>query len=291
MSRLEELLQRSGVPTAPPGHHHVRAGWVGVDCPSCSPGWGKFRLGFEINSGRGSCWTCGKVDAVAVLAGLCRISLRDAVAVLRRSPDFPLDDRAFTGVLKLPVAGPLLPAHRAYLERRGLDPDRTADIWGIGGIGPHATLGWRILIPISDRRGRVVSWTSRSINPNAEQRYISAGAADEAVPHKEILYGAHLVAHSVIVFEGAVDVWTVGPGTVATCGTGYSAAQLIEISKYPVRAVCFDNQPDAQRRAEMLCRELAPFPGRTENVILETGKDPNEAARWEVAELRKTFLY
>jgi len=76
-----------------------------------------------------------------------------------------------------------------------------------------------------------------------------------------------------VICEGPVDAWALGPGGVATCGVGYTAAQRAAASRYPVRVACFDSEPDAQQRAEVLCAELSVMPGQTMLWRLESGKD------------------
>ena len=56
------------------------------------------------------------------------------------------------------------------------------------------------------------------------------------------------------------------------------------------RVVCYDNSPDAQRRANELCEVLSVFPGETINVQLDTGDDPASADRAEIELLRRTYL-
>jgi hypothetical protein len=48
------------------------------------------------------------------------------------------------------------------------------------------------------------------------------------------------------------------------------------MARFPLRVVCFDNQPAAQRRAYHLCSSLSAFGGRTINIQFEA-KDPAEA--------------
>lgn len=287
-----DFLQSNGVPFKRHGeHHHSRRGWVSVDCPKCSPGWNRFRLGFEIATGRTCCWVCGLQNGVAVLTHLTGVSLRDTAAVLRLGHGAERQaQRSHTGRLSLPRAGDLLPAHRKYLLGRQFDPDEIASLWGIRGIGPTGDMKWRILIPICDKIGRVVSWTTRAINDKTKARYISAKEDQESVPHKEILYGAHLAKHAIVVAEGPIDAWAIGPGGVGTLGIGFTHPQMCAMMEYPIRVVCFDAEDAAQTRAEELCRELSSVPGIVENVVLETGKDPAECDRREIADLRAKFF-
>jgi DNA primase len=182
----------------------------------------------------------------------------------------------------------MLPVHRKYLSnQRRLDPDEIAQLWGVQGIGLAAEYAWRLWIPVY-HFGEVVSWTTRAIGTG--MRYLHAPPEQESVPIKSVLYGSDLVRHAVIICEGPIDAWTIGPGAVATCGLGYTREQLIKLSQFSVKVVCFDSEFQAQKRARRLARQLQVFPGETYVVELQTGKDPNEADRREIMELRKTYL-
>jgi DNA primase len=195
------------------------------------------------------------------------------------------------GKLKVPAGVcDLQPPHRRYLEDRHFDPDKISMLWDVKGIGVASRLAWRLYIPIFDKQGRQISWTTRSLVPNAEHRYLSASPEEELVDHKTVLYGAHLCRSVVVVVEGPTDAWAVGPGGAATMGLGCTPQQLMAIAEYPVRIVCFDNEPDAQRRADAVCLELAALPGQTESVRLESGKDAATADPAELAELRSAYL-
>lgn len=184
--------------------------------------------------------------------------------------------------------GKLLRAHRDYIRSRNLNPKTIVKLWGVEGIGMAPRLSWRIFIPIHFGN-QIVSWTTRSIGKGG-RRYWSASEEEEAIPHKTILYGEQYVRHSIVIVEGPLDVWAIGPGTVGTCGTGWSKEQLARASKYPIRAICFDAESEAQKRAERLCRELSVFPGETFNILLETGDDPSSAKKKEVQSIRRRFL-
>ena len=114
----------------------------------------------------------------------------------------------------------------------------------------------------------------------------------EAVNHKTLIYGADFCRHAIVVVEGPLDTWAIGPGAGALCGTGFTRAQVLAISRFPVRAICFDALPDAQKTARELCNLLRVLPGETYNVVLDS-KDPGEALTTnprELRQLRKHFL-
>jgi len=228
-----------------------------------------------------------------ILSTVCNQPVSKILANWDRKPSaFESPVKQHEGTLQMPAAGDLHPSQRRYLENRGFDPDELVRTWGIKGIGMASRLSWRILIPIYDHRGKIVSWTTRSISEDPSvPRYISAKPSEESQHHKHLLYGAHLAKCCVVVCEGPISAWAIGPGAVATCGLGYTREQLEEIAEYPYRATCFDATPEAQRRAKKLCEDLAPLPGVTENILLETGKDPAECDKEETEAIRQQFLF
>lgn len=104
-----------------------------------------------------------------------------------------------------------------------------------------------------------------------------------------MLFGIDFIRHAIIVCEGPMDAMKIGPGAVSTMGISYTKHQLKQIVDFPVRVVCFDNEPDAQKRAKKLCSDLSSFPGKTTNIVLDV-KDPGEASPKEIKLIRKSFL-
>jgi len=172
---LADFLDEHDVPHRGPGHEHVRHGWIGVDCPWCDAGGGRFHLGINVQDGYTTCWQCGHhglADVLEALTGLPGGRIRALLRGLVKPR--PPAERRRTGCLRLPAGlSGLAPAHERYLRARGLDPEAIARLWGVRGIGLHPRLAWRLFIPIH-LRGKVVSWTTRSIG-RGPRRYLSAG--------------------------------------------------------------------------------------------------------------------
>src|SRR5574343_308941 len=80
---IVEFLQQHGVDHREGGtHSHVRPGWIGVDCPRCGPGSGKFHAGVREDLSRAACWRCGGMSPyhlLAEVAGLRWYEVREAV--------------------------------------------------------------------------------------------------------------------------------------------------------------------------------------------------------------------
>ena len=170
-----------------------------------------------------------------------------------------------------------------------MDPKTTPLRWGVMATGPHGRLAWRLWIPIHVN-GQVVSWTTRAIGDHVRPRYVSASPEEEIVSHKSVLYGEDLAGPTIVIVEGPLDVWAIGPGAVGVLGLQVTPEQINRMGRYPLRVLCFDNEPAAQRRASRLADLLASFPGDTDIDRLETGDDPADAEKEEIEELRKRYF-
>jgi len=287
--KFEDLLREHRIPVAPTGHHHTRTGWLQLDCPFCSPKSGRWRLGYNVQGRYVNCWTCGPHRLVETLVELIGVNPTQAFKLLGGIDFEKLRTTPQRSKLVLPPGvGPLQSPHKRYLQGRRFDIPYVVRVWGVQGIGLSSRLSWRVFIPIR-LRDETVSWTTRAVSDNVPKRYHSASPSEESLPHRELLYGEEYARHSIIIHEGPLDVWRTGPGAVATMGTAFTRAQVARMSKYPIRAVCFDSEPDAQKRARDLCRQLEVFDGQTFNVVLKA-KDAGSASDSEIKQLRGRFL-
>lgn len=288
---LREVLGSNGIDYKEAGqHHHARSGWIQIDCPFCGPSSRKYHLGYNISNAYFNCWSCGPHSVFEVLRELTGLGTKDIKDVSKNLARNKVETVASKrGKLKIPFhVGKLKEAHKFYLINiRGFCPSILEKQWRIGGISFNLKLPWRIFIPIH-YKGNVVSWTTRAIRPN-DLRYFSASEEQEILNHKHLLYGEDYCRHSICCVEGPTDAWAIGPGAVATLGTGFSMEQVKKLSRYPVRGICFDASRAAQKRAQQLIDLLSIYPGVTYNFELETGEDPASAKKSEIDLIRKAL--
>lgn len=280
---FNDLLEKYSVESAPEGHHHTTSGRVQLDCPLCSPGSHRFRLGFSSRKKSFNCWSCGFLPLIPTLMQLLKEPYTKCKEIASALDGTEEAEVSLRGTLEIPYGvGSLLSGHKKYLRSRGFDPEELEKLWDIQGIGVAPKLSWRIFIPVHLGE-EVVSWTTRGLT-DKEPRYISAKPSQERLGLKEVLYGNQYFGPSLIVVEGPLDVWRIGPGAGATFGKTFSRAQVNLISKFPTRVICFD--ADAKDQAAKLCSMLNPLPGNTWNVCLDS-KDPGSATEKEIKRLRK----
>ncbi len=293
MTTIQEILSQNNVRIWEEGEHkNVRHGWIGVNCPWCGSGSEKAHLGISLSGTYAVCWQCGHHrigDVLMRLTGKPWVEVKNWLDSLQTAPASRLlRPESPESVVYPPNLQTVRGPYRRYLKERGFESDEICSKWGVTATGPVGPLAWRLFIPIH-LDGKVVSWTTRAIGDRAP-KYRSAGEGEEMIPHKHLLYGMDYVQSSTIVVEGPLDAWAVGTGAVATLGLSNTQEQFDLISQMPSRVICFDSEPAAQRRARKLADQLAPFPGETHVVELETGSDPAEADQSEIEELRRKFL-
>lgn len=285
--QITELLELYNIPMAPSGHHHTTEGWVQFDCPFCGRDSHKYHMGYNMSAGFVNCWQCGAHSLASVLheyTDQSYQSIHKTLQGLDRMRIAPTR-RETKGYVTCPKGvDKLKTAHLQYLRNRGFDPAEIEKLWQVRGLSVAGRLSWRLFIPIH-YKAKMVSWTTRSLNDQG-QRYLSAAPDQEILPHKDIPYGWDYVRHTVIIVEGPLDVWAIGPGAAATFGTNYTPAQVHHFCDVPRRVVCFDSSFTAQRQAKKLCDQLGVFPGETINITLDA-KDPAEAKPREIKHLRK----
>lgn len=218
---------------------------------------------------------------------------------------------------------------RAYLERRGL-PEKEWARFGVGlapnnrtglkdyliakgakpgelvdagllispedGGAPYDRFRGRIMFPISDHRGRPVSFGGRALDPEAKAKYLN-GPDTSLFDKGRVLYGLaearKILATApadqtapLVVVEGYMDVIAcqrAGIAAVAPMGTALTEGQMELLWRYhPEPTLCFDGDNAGQRAAGRAIERALPHirPGRSFRFsMVEGGKDPDDVLR------------
>ena len=232
-------------------------------------------------------------------------------------------------------------AARAYLDRRGLGPEeqkrfrlgyapdgrsglkdhliakgaRPSDLVEAGlliapedGGAPYDRFRGRVMFPITDARGRVVSFGGRALDPQARAKYLNG--PETAVFHKgRTLYGLPearrlLQAASVakqdaplVVVEGYMDAIACHRAeipAVAGQGTALTEEQMEALWRlHPEPTLCFDGDAAGRRAADRAMDRALPLlkPGRSFRFAVPSGgKDPDDVLREQGAAALRTQM-
>ena len=131
----------------------------------------------------------------------------------------------------------------------------------------------RLVLPVHDARGRIVSFTGRALSPDARAKWLN-GPTTPAFDKSRTLFNLHRAAEGregdepVVMVEGAADVVALSQGglaaVVAPLGTAVTPEHLQALWRLSDRPiVAFDGDEAGQRAAHRLARlALTILPAR-----------------------------
>lgn len=179
----------------------------------------------------------------------------------------------------------------AGLMRRDEDSGRTTDLFFN-----------RVMFPIRDRRGRVISFGGRILG-DGQPKYVN-GPETALFSKRRTLYGLDLAREPVrggaplVVVEGYMDVIALAQagigGAVAPLGTALTEEQLEELWRLaPTPILCFDGDAAGSRAAARAADLALPLlaPERSLKLArLPTGEDPDTLVRQRGANEMEAIL-
>ncbi|WP_304179886.1 DNA primase [Phenylobacterium aquaticum] len=191
-------------------------------------------------------------------------------------------------------------ALKDYLVAKGARPAELVDTGMLiapeEGGAPYDRFRDRIIFPITDPRGRVISFGGRALDPKARAKYLNG--PETVVFHKgHQLYGLaearKIIAAApsgetppLAVVEGYMDAIAcqrAGIAAVAPMGTALTEEQMEMLWRHhPEPTLCFDGDRAGRQAASRAIDRALPLlkPGKSFRfAIVEGGKDPDEVLR------------
>ena len=164
-----------------------------------------------------------------------------------------------------------------------------------GGGTPYDRFRDRLMFPIHDARGRIVSFGGRAMNPDDRAKYLNGpesplfhkGATLYGLPEARRILGAeNRDSQAIVVVEGYMDVIAcqrAGIPAVAPMGTALTEEQMAVLWRTSAEpTLCFDGDAAGQRAAGRVIERALPLlkPERSFNfVTLTGGMDPDDMLR------------
>lgn len=298
---------------------------INIRCPFCGAGDPSHHMGISLKGDGYHCWRnqnhggkspvwlvrallqCDEATARTIVYGnVVLVPTEDALAEnikAMRGQDRPIEEDA--GPLHMPQEfKPLLsPSSMAapfvlYMRTRGYTEDHIRWLTETYDLR-YATRGkfaYRLIIPVKDRRGDLLTWTGRSIVPDEELRYKALGMPhpDARPPFakcatKETLLGLdHLFTirrgKTLVITEGPFDAFRIatigrGFGVHATCIFGLSMqpgqVELIQALAPQFERITLVLDPDATMQRLRIAEKMAPLEIVAPN-IPQGVKDPGD---------------
>ncbi|MCG9916298.1 MAG: DNA primase [Phenylobacterium sp.] len=191
-------------------------------------------------------------------------------------------------------------ALKDYLVAKGARPGELVEagllIAPEDGGAPYDRFRDRIMFPIADGRGRIVSFGGRAMDPKARAKYLNG--PETSVFHKgHVLYGmgeARKILGAapsgesppLVVVEGYMDAIAchrAGVAAVAPMGTALTEEQMEMLwRQHPEPTLCFDGDRAGRAAAFRAMDRALPIlkPGKSfQFALVEGGKDPDDVLR------------
>jgi DNA primase len=162
----------------------------------------------------------------------------------------------------------------------------------------------RIIFPITDGRGRTISFGGRAMDPQARAKYLN-GPDTSLFDKGRVLYGlpeARKLLHTsadaaLVVVEGYMDVIAcqrAGVAAVAAMGTALTETQMEMLWRlHPEPTLCFDGDRAGMQAASRAIDRALPLlkAGRSfKFAVVSGGKDPDDVLREQGAGALKASL-
>lgn len=201
-------------------------------------------------------------------------------------------------------------ALKDYLIAKGAKPGELIDAGLLiapeeGGGAPYDRFRDRIIFPIADARGRIVSFGGRAMDPEARAKYLN-GPETSLFSKGRLLYGlpeARKLLHAggddaaLVVVEGYMDAIAcqrANIAAVAPLGTALTEDQMEVLWRlHPEPTLCFDGDGAGQRAADRVIDRALPLlrPGRSFRFCAPSGgKDPDDVLRDQGPEVLRSQL-
>lgn len=290
----KQFLLDHSVPIRTEGEN-AQPGWIQINCPFCNDQ--DYHGGFNIERGYYNCWRCGWHSLSDIISTLTNCDYFKAKKILKEydhagKPEYEIRE-PFEGAdrCSLPSnAKPLKTRSKDYLTDRNFDPEKLEKEWGLKATDYHGDYRFRIIAPIYLDEV-LVSYQGRDYTEQATIPYKACKKKDEVIHHKHTLYGIDKIQNKkAIIVEGIADAWRIGPGAVATFGTGFTTAQVnMMLDRLDEIYILFDVEQEAQERADSLSTNLSGYDRKVEILELVKG-DPADLSDQEAKQIRKAVL-
>lgn len=291
MVDFEAICKQLDIPYWTSGKNNT-PGCITIHCPCCPPEDPDPSRHGNLNpeDGSYSCWRCKGSHPAVVIARAGRCSVQAASDLIRKYTTGVVKSKRevvqMASSITLPGSHTPQEMHTKYLEGRGFNVEELEFYHGIRYTGMMekwngVDWGWRVIIPVFDRRNNLVSFQGRALFKQQDPRYLFPPKERQIRDCKTLLYGAELCGNNkdLLVVEGVMDAWKLGAGAVCTFGSSVTDAQVLEMANWRRVFIAFDNEPAAIEHARDVAKQLSSLGVEAYIVNTDFGLNPDGTAR------------
>lgn len=291
MVDFEAICKQLDIPYWTSGKNNA-PGCITIHCPCCPPDNPDPSRHGNLNPEDGSyaCWRCKGSHPAVVIARAGRCSVQAASDLIRKYTTGVVKPKRevvqMASSITLPGSHTPQEMHTKYLEGRGFNVEELEFYHGIRYTGMMekwngVDWGWRVIIPVFDRRNNLVSFQGRALFKQQDPRYLFPPKERQIRDCKTLLYGAELCGNNkdLLVVEGVMDAWKLGAGAVCTFGSSVTDAQVLEMANWRRVFIAFDNEPAAIEHARDVAKQLSSLGVEAYIVNTDFGLNPDGTAR------------
>lgn len=291
MVDFEAICKQLDIPYWTSGKNNA-PGCITIHCPCCpldNPDPSRHG-NLNPEDGSYSCWRCKGSHPAVVIARAGRCSVQAASDLIRKYTTGVVKPKReavqMASSITLPGSHTPQEMHTKYLEGRGFNVEELEFYHGIRYTGMMekwngVDWGWRVIIPVFDRRNNLVSFQGRALFKQQDPRYLFPPKERQIRDCKTLLYGAELCGNNkdLLVVEGVMDAWKLGAGAVCTFGSSVTDAQVLEMANWRRVFIAFDNEPAAIEHARDVAKQLSSLGVEAYIVNTDFGLNPDGTAR------------
>ena len=286
-----DFLERHGIEYVTSGPSVVK-GNVAVRCPLCGAADPSHHLGISLSGKGWGCWRdashrgksdaqlvrlligCSRDEAIAIVGDMPRAvsDIESRVSQLLKPAQFVNEGRK----LQLPKEFKKIDEsfsarlYVQYLQNRKFSKTRIlrmSEDFGLRFCNKAAFSG-RIIFPVYVE-GELVTWTGRSIFPNATLRYMSLTADKERARELGVLPALGMINQYLLWYD---DLFATDSDTIVIVEGPFDALRVRVLGeKFGITSTCFFTSEPSRRQVDLLHEVLPKFPKRY--VLLDRGAD------------------
>jgi len=282
-----------------------------INCPFCTKRDTKYHCGIFRDMKSFHCFRCGKSGTLfLLLQQITGMSFHEYKAIIKGDKNVEADlttkdkvreifsrkitvEKPKTKPVKLPLSELITkkivneyPVLQQFLAQRRINIE-TCEDYGARFTGYTGDYPYRLIIPIANEHGQIVTWQGRDVTGKAKRKYQTA----HGVAINQFLYWTDSVfGDDIYIVEGVFDAWRLNWSAVCCFGKSLSKRQKHLLLDASVKRYIIAYDGDAKKEAMKTGQEMACLRNGIGVLDIPEGEDPDSLGIDKMNELSVKWL-